>query len=88
MLKIINNNQNDEHVSKVHKSHTPGLIKTVFVVTKISIQPTKSGFSVNSFQRLKIFFRYIPFSTFSIVLMQRNWGQSPFYQNISPGSIR
>ena len=53
MLKIINNIQNDEHVSKVHKSHTPGLIKTVFIVTKISIQPTKSGLSVNSFQRLK-----------------------------------
>ena len=40
MLKIINRIQNSEYVSTVDKSDT-GLIKTVFVITKIPLQLTK-----------------------------------------------
>ena len=41
--------QNGKPVSTIHTSDTHDLIKTVLVVRKISIKPTKSGFSVNGF---------------------------------------
>lgn len=40
---MLKNDKNDEYVSTAHKSDTQDLIKTIFIVRKISIQLTKSN---------------------------------------------
>lgn len=40
---MLKNDKNNEHVSTAHKPDTHDLIKTIFIVRKISIQLTKSN---------------------------------------------
>ena len=40
---MLKNDKNNEYVSTAHKSDTQDLIKTIFIVRKISIQLTKSN---------------------------------------------